>query len=298
MKKMAMTIKPMKSYKAPAYPTYGESRQDARLLERLPRRWGKGSPAASLIGTGIMIQIAGAGRGDDAQGNEAKAAIVERAGQERKTVADAARALPVTRVAPILEEALANDGRGGFGCIAVSAPVFLSESEAIDLIEAELKKTGLEWKDIVTVDGLQVPEKDDWASRGEMKKNQLQKLKTGPYTFDLGTADKSVVVKFLQMKDQAAWVGRESSTVQSFDLATLATQVGEAFRQRTDGKPVIIGLFFDPLTYPEKGRLTRTRDNYEQVEKETKERAREKLRLQVRHFAEYLKQEGELTIEN
>jgi hypothetical protein len=267
-----------------------------------------------LLGTGIIIQIAGAGRGDDGAVN-VDVQIVAPAEPLPKAIADAVRALPATRVAPILEDALANDGRGGFGCVAISAPVFLSENEAIDLIEAELKKTGLKWKDLVSVDGLQIPTfssrrntgfgqddlpktKDGEIDWKEAKKPRLKNLAEGTYTFDLGTEDKSVVVKFLQRKDFDLWNDtRDMSTFRSFDLSWLASEVSDAFKQRADGKPVIIGIFFEPSTYPEK-RKTRGatpaqwQDEYAQLQKETRERAKEKLRQQVQHFVEYLKQEG------
>jgi len=312
-----MTIKPLKSYKAPAYPTFEESKMDAQLLKRLPRRWGKNSPIASLLGTGIIIQIAGAGRGDDGA-VKVNVQIVAPAEPLPKAVADAVRALPATRVAPILEDALANDGRGGFGCVAISAPVFLSENEAIDLIEAELKKTGLQWKDMVSVDGLKIPAasaKRDLMGgredREDTRKLQVKTLVEGTYTFDLGTEDRSVVVKFLQMKDFDLWNdNRNMSTWQSFDFASLASEISDTFKQRANGKPVIIGIFFEPSTYPEKkerekrpeqGKVDldkireQVRTDYEKIRQETKERAKEKLRQQVQHFVDYLKQEGVVT---
>ena len=69
-----------------------------------------------------------------------------------------------------------------------------------------------------------------------------------------------------------------------YDLPTLATQMSDAFKARTNGAPVIIGLFFDPLTYP-------SREQY-QTGESTKALARKKLLQQVEHFVEYLKKEG------
>jgi len=353
-----MTIKPVKTYTPPAYPTYEESKQDAHLLERLPRRWGK--TLAPLLGTGILIQIVGTGCSqNDTQGKGVKITAVEPLGQKPKNVADAVRAIPATRVAPILEDALANDGRGGFGCVAVSAPVFLSEDEAIDLIRAELEKAGLALQTGVSVDGLQVPttsaknqwkkmkrfeeimrkerpdllekifktkcelnEKEDenknpaeiavlrveftaleekYATLEEELKEILRDNKLGfeegSYRFDLGTKNQSVVVKFLQWEDYPINLGW---SVIRFDLAKLATQMGDAFKARTNGNPVVIGLFFDPLTYPKDfswakldGLSGEQRNvEYEKIRKDTEKISREKLRRQVQHFVEYLKKEG------
>jgi len=315
-----MKIQPLKSYTPPAYPTFEESKQDARLLERLPRRWRKKNPIAPLLGTGILIQIAGSGCADkNVQDKDVKITFIEPREHDQNPANAAVRAIPATRVAPILEDALANDGRGGFGCVAISAPVFLSENEAMDLIEAELEKTGLKFHDIVTVDGLHVPSVpkpepassrrrssgilsvdsftlgDDsemsWEERNTLR---LKYLAEGAYTFDLGTADKSVVVKFLQTRDYSAWQDDSygmRSTWHSYNLAALATEVRNAFAQRETGEPVVIGIFFEPAVYPEKNRRE-AGVNRGQLREDTKKIAKEKLRAQVRHFVEYLKQEG------
>jgi len=298
---MAMKITPMTSYTKPAYPTYQESKQDAGLLNIIPKRWGNGSLIASLVGTGLLIQFACTGcRDSDNNDKETKTTLLFPSTEEqniakRKSI----RTIPATRVAPMLEEALANDGRGGFGCVAISAPVFLSENEAIDLIQAELEKTGLRFHDMTTIEGLQVPnpfaESKLWTRKGntstwERREEPVVKtLKKGAYTFDLGTEDKSVVVHFLQKKEFTIWEdgGMGGSTYQSYDLSWLATQMSDAFKKRKNGNPVIIGLFFEPSTYPlqEKGQAVETYND-------TKDRARDKLRAQVLHFVDYLKHEG------
>ena len=313
-----MKIQPVKVYKPPAYPTYLESKQDARLLERLPRRWWKNDSIASLIGTGFFMQVVCAGCDNDAAPATANREIAapQNPGPERTGVARAARTSPITRVAPILEDALANDGRGGFGCVAISAPVFLSEDEALDLIQTELKKAGLKMQKSVSIDGLPVPstpqsreervkemveemKKADWE---EKIKPRVTKLEKGSYAFDLGTADKSLAVAFLNGDDLGQWKAETGfwSSVRSHDFAWLATQVRDAFAQRDEGDPVIIGLFFEPSTYPLRDRDSDFRGlndeqrlaRYQTETKDTKERAREKLRVQVLHFVEYLKKEG------
>jgi len=311
-----MKIKPLKSYKTPAYPTIQESAQDARLLQNLPRRWGRCNPLATLLGTGLMIQFASSARGDEAMPDAVAniQALPPKEG-EQDAAQKIARAIPATRVAPILQEALANDGRGSFGCVAVSAPVFLSENEALDLIQAELEKVGLKLRDIVDVDGLQIPDPAEprfnfSRDKEEVKKSRVKKLVEGSYAFDLGTEDKSVVVKFLQKEDFDLWKDSPHgyvSSVESFNFSWLASEVSEAFKQRTDGKPIIIGIFFEPSTYPEKKEREKrpeqgkvdlekirehVRADYETIRQETKERAKEKLRQQVQHFVKYLKEEG------
>ncbi|MCL1856524.1 MAG: hypothetical protein FWF84_02635 [Kiritimatiellaeota bacterium] len=178
-----MKITPMVSYKKPAYPTYEESKANARLLNRLPQRWGKNGSIASLVGTGILIHIAGTGRGEETATQDVTVNIIEPVERDGSAVTrETVRAIPATRVAPILEEALAKDGRGGFGCVAISAPVFLSENEALDLIQSELKKAGLEMHNKVDIDGLPIPN-----SKGIPLDKLIEKIKQDAPTNPNGT---------------------------------------------------------------------------------------------------------------
>ena len=292
MKRTIMKIKPLKHYKNPSYPTYEESKRDARLLEHVPRRWKNGIPLASLMGSGLLLQTLCAGCKDNHEPKESVAVkLANLFKKKNEAAADNARAIPATRVAPFLEEALANDGRGTFGCIAVSAPVFLSENEALDLIQGEMEKAGLRMRDMVTLDGVLVPNTFQfWERKHELEKEikfNLRPLKEGAYTFDLGTDDKSVMVKFLQTGDFYRWEDDAfgNSTVSWVNLPWLVTQMRETFLQRTNGAPVIIGLFFDPMPGSDWEDFTNHKDL-------THENAREKLRKQVLHFMDYLKREG------
>jgi hypothetical protein len=275
------------------------------LLERQPRRWGGSRSIATLLGTGLMIHIVGSGCRSDSDGKPVRKTGIHIALQKAlEDIENKLRALPATRVAPMLEEALATDGRGSFGCVAVSSPVFLSENEAINLIEFELKKAGLKLREMARLDGLQVPATDvglDERGRGG-EELRPGKLTEGSYLFDFATEDGSVFVKYLYEKDHALWSNEPNygSSAQSYDFPWLARHVAEAFRQRTNGPPVIIGVFFDPMAdfYGD-----RIRDEHgfprhmgneisnPSVQKAA-ERNREKLRKQVSHFVEYLKQEG------
>ena len=301
-----MKIKPVKHYNPPAYPTYAESKRDALLLGHLPRRWKNGAPLAPLMGSGLLLHLAFTG----CHGNNGNALKQERAEQlppdsagKRDADRQVVRAIPATRIAPMLEEALANDGRGAFGCVALSAPVFLSENEALELILSELEKAGLKLRDIVAVDGLQVPESRTQLFANLGDEPRLKKLKKGAYAFDFGTGDKSVVVKFLHKDDYRKWTDDpyEGSTASYYDLSWLAKQMAETFRQRDEGDPVIMGLFFDPMVDCFQRDVLEKRvannefndsDDYFLEANVAGELGMEKLRAQVLHFVAYLKQEG------
>lgn len=303
---------PLKRYAAPRYPTMSEARLEPKLLERLPRRWLASQPLATLTGAGLLARALLAQAEERAPDGAAPAAAALRPDRpDDKPVQAPARQVrrAATVIAPLLDEALAQDGRGSFGCVAVSPPVFLSENEALELIQTELEKAGLKLQDQVTVDGVEAPlSADPYAAMT----GKEAKLGTRSYDFDLGDPGRSVVVEYFSRLDHDAWQQRERhSTVSSYDFPELMGRVSESFGKRKEGPPVVVGLFFDPLAHGsyrwggspdaeglsaslqafahEQERASSGR-NYEAL----KGVAREKLRRQVRHFVEHLQRTGVL----
>ena len=145
----------------------------------------------------------------------------------------------------------------------------------------------------------------------------MAKQVEGSWTFDLATEDGSLAVEFLSLEDE----GRESffrdlgTTVYSFDLAELAQRLRGEFATRTNGPPVAIGLFFDPVAYstvwdperrehvPRPGSSYAALSDWERDMLEydwgkkrglLQQDARELLREQVRFFLDWAQREGRL----
>jgi hypothetical protein len=158
-----------------------------------------------------------------------------------------------TVVAPILQKAMDEEGRGAFGCVAVDPPMILSENEALNLIEQEFAKAGVKLRDGYELSGFTRTVADKTRKPREDKRRPWcsvypTKKVPGKWTFDFATEDGSVAVEFLSKVDE----GRESldyncSSVSDTDLPALARRLRDDFATRTSGAPVAIGLFFDPL---------------------------------------------------
>ena len=307
-----MKIQQVNRYHTPEYPTLEETRCDAHLLERLPHRWMSARPFASLAGMGLLTKalMAHAEPSPVAAPAETMQTPINQAPSpaHKQTAVKQTKRI-ATAVAPLLSEALEHDGRGTFGCVANNPPCFLSENEALELIQSELEKAGLKLRDGMTVEGLEAPVK----MKPDTKRSQREPtLGTTHYEFDLGDPEKSVAIEFFSIRDHDLWMGGPWSTAPSYDFPELMELVSESFKKRDTGKPMMIGLFFDPLASrwhgvarnPNTRGLTEAQRQFmqEQTNKRdwqneleiSREVARAKLRKQVLHFVDYLKREGVL----
>jgi len=320
-----MKIKPVAKAAPSPIPTAAEAAADPSLLEAAPPRAPRG--AGALLGAGLLggLFAPAAGGTESAPPPEVPALDAERAADvEAAARAEEAREAVATIVAPILQKALDEEGRGAFGCVAVEAPCVFAENEALDLIRQEFAKAGVKLRRDCEISGFTrtIPDKEHPdAEDPERPWLYPAKQVEGSWTFDLATEDGSLAVEFLSLEDE----GRESFfrdlglSVYSFDLAELAQRLRGEFATRTNGPPVAIGLFFDPVAYstvwdperrehvPRPGSSYAALSDWERdmlecdwgEKRELLRRdARELLREQVRFFLDWARKEGRLPGQN
>ena len=307
-----MKIRPAKGRGEPKYPTRRQALENPELLKSAPARWEKVPGMAALLGALALC----AARPDAAAGEETPAAAAmdaaaekgERAGEKEIRKAGAA-------VAPILEEALAGDGRGSFGCIAVSPPSFLSEDEALELIREELEAAGLKLRDDAVLEGVPGPTGNRVDAQIVAKESEVSLITyqealdgepvLGPrkVRFDWADPERGVYVEYLARRDHRDWKGMDGSTVDFYDFADLAQKVSAAYGKYEAGRRTTFGVLFDPLAHPgvedppvddltpEQRRLAE-KEGKRASEEAGNARAKEKLRRQARYFVEYLRGEG------
>ena len=123
--------------------------------------------------------------------------------------------------------------------------------------------------------------------------------------FDWADPDRAVYIEYLTRRDYREWEGYGTSTADYYDFSKLAQRVAEAYGKYPAGQRTVFGVFFDPLAHegvevipianlpPEEKRLAEA--EYKRAAAAAQDdRGRDKLRRQVRHFVEYLRQEGVL----
>lgn len=223
------TVNPVKRYEQPAYPTIDEIA--SADLTRAPARWARLKSVIASLGTVALTMKAFA---QDAEPPAPTAVAPQPKGvKDKPTVA---QMMVATDICPLLPVAVAGEGRGGFGCVAVNPPVMLSECEALEIIEREFAKRGIVLKDCPEIDGVELPS---------------QPGKHRPVMLDFGNEQGDVLVEFISKGDIEFWKKPDRRMVMSsfntYDVRQAATNAVAALEKRTTGRPVTVGVLYDPL---------------------------------------------------
>lgn len=300
-----MKIQAVPAYRgASGYPTLAEIQRTPDLLARVPARWEQSSGFAALLG---LLALATAPRAEAAENETAPAAAaldpdVAVAPRDNGSAVQKTAAV----VAPMLEEALDQDGRGSFGCISVCPATFMPEDEALELIRTELEAAGLRLQEGVELDNVMAPvqkPEDAKLPSGPRDWEKGNELGPRPVRFDWADPERAVYVDYLAQRDYRTWQGRMVSLNDSYDFAALARKVAEAYGQHPATNKTVFGVFFEPLADPgvaqpkleglSSEQARRASWESERLEAAVKgEKSRDKLRRQVRHFVEFLNKEG------
>ena len=260
-----MKVTPIKDYREPRYPTIAEI--DSVDLSRVPTRWQNLKAVAASLGAAAMTLKA---ISIEAAETTSLATTVERGGEYPPSTSTSSINLgKVTDVCPLPPEKIAGDGRGAFGCVAINPPVMLPEGEALDIIEAEFKKRGIELVDGLELKGVKAPPRGKEAEKYQQTVADFEK-KGGKYDSratskgaplplvkrnwraDFGTKDGKIVVEYVSQGDEGVWNKSRLSdggwcSVSSYDIRSAAARVVEGASARTEGEPVTVGVFYDPV---------------------------------------------------
>ena len=277
---MMNKVTPVRKLQTPAYPTIREI-GDADL-SRVPSRWANLKSVVASIGTAAMALKSLALEANAAAAPAAPTAEAPKRGAEavRHEVDDASP----TDVCPLAAVAVAGEGRGGFGCVAINPPVMLGEAEALEIIEKEFLARGVKLKDCPELDGVSLP------SAPERKR---------PVMLDFGTEKGDVMVEFISCDDVRRWNKRDDSMVVSsfnvYDTRAAATNAVNAISARKGGERVSVGVFYDPFVYlPEDWKPSDEKAWWKERTAAGKRIAHEKLKAQIESFFDYLAKKGRL----
>ena len=303
-----MKIKKLKNYQTPVYPNMKEMAKTPEIMNKLPRRWQVPSKWMMIVGISSLLTRYMSAEDVDTMSSSIVAfpntGKLKQVGKEIKVEQN-----DKISFANILPEALAEDGRGAFGCMATNPPTFLSESEALELIHGELLKAGLKLKEDVKINGIKVKNPKKRYSR----KKDIPDNIIGEYRFDYTSEDESIIIEFLSKKDHDDFdASNMMCTVSSFDFPALTQKMKNSF-EKYNGKEATVGIFFDPLVSRNEGSSRFSWINTQGIkdkdlinfmrEEYTKksvtstlpqEKAKEKLREQVAYFVEQLRASNKL----
>lgn len=257
-----MDIKPVKGIEKPNYPLKDEVKAQT-LKEYVPKRW-TGSPAAK-VALGALAAMSLAGYTPSAAGeskyifpmNTSQVSSQQTVGVSEPPQTPTVEYIPEGSVAPAVLNVAPlfthGDGRGSFGCVMVAPPVFLSEVDALSVINEAAKEYGLTFssKDVPEFSNVRLPVTDltpESIDRitGQPEAGELVSLKA-----DFADSGHGIAIEFISVEDVKKWSsGPSGSTVEEYDTKGAAEQLSEsledAFSKRVN---YTTGVFYDPCEF-------------------------------------------------
>ncbi len=195
-------------------------------------------------------------------------------------------AAPTISVAPLF---LHGEGLGAFGCVMVSPPAFLSEDEALSVINGVAKEYGLAFstQGAPLLEGVLQPVTNIYEPENKAEADTPVSIMP-----DFTDSAHGVSIEFVSVKDVKAWhrdTGYEVS-VESYATQDAAAQLSEALENAAFDNlaEAAIGVLYDPLACVEQG----PDDISQQVAEENRALSVAQLSAQVKDFCEWLKAQG------
>lgn len=303
-----MEVKPIKSYREPAYPEKNIVLMNPNILKSLPQRWKGNVKIGIALSSLVMMMLSGCT--ERTGGLDGSGAV---SGGGGGTTTAQANTKPQVRheIAPIFRH---GDGRGSFGCVSVAPPAFLSEAEAFEVISEEAKREGILLSEGgLTLDKVEIPVTSLYYDpKGEKK--AAQSSKRGGLDLDGYDAGRKIAYEFISTEDIAAWKDENQgvwSSVDSYDAIGTAQRLRDGLKDGNAGNTVAV--FYDPMGFDEENRkqyMAKLREISEnnkltdqerqekraelsrQQEEELKESRKSLLREQVKDFLDWMKAQG------
>ena len=227
-----MKVRPQKHYRTPKYPTADKVHHCPELLKTLPYRWHT-RPAVCAALTFTLtsgLYSCGSQMSDTPDAGVIGAALSDNG---MNGLSDGDEAIAGVNV-PLFEF---GDGRGGFGCVSVTAPVFMSEDEAAQIIADEAAKYGVDIrrKTAPTVSDAEIPE----TSFGHY--DDLSTVK-GELKTDGRVEGTSFAVEFVSKDDYREWEAKDKTpltTFSTYDIKDAAKRLAE--------NNLNVAAFYDPV---------------------------------------------------
>jgi hypothetical protein len=273
---ITMKVKSITRYENPAYPVKNYISSVNAFMNLKPNRWMRNASIGVALST--IISLTNSACSQKTEGSDF--------GEAKKYL-----------TAPIFEH---GNGRGGFGCVSVAPPAFLSEEEALQVIQEEAKKQGV---DFIATDkelaGIKLPATSldlQYDEEGNLKKPL--RTREGILKLDGLDSEKAIAFEFVSKDDVKTWSENEgNSTFESYDMFNTAISL-EKDLEKEDEK-ITIGVFYDPVSYftkkgfsEEAEKIMKNKEGkFEDIEKQFKELSIKDLREQVKDFLKWLKAE-------
>lgn len=289
-------LSPLPNYKSPSYPTKEQILLHPELLRTVPRRWARNPVVLTALSLVLSAGLTACGTASDSilpdsnsapasdalgasnsasSGNSTISAASAEDSSQDSTENSAGD--PATLDIPIFAH---GTGRGSYGCESVAPPVFLSEEEAMQVIEEECAAQGIDLTGQKTISGTFPATSTLPVAISDSDSDETY---TGDLSLDGYSEDLGIGVEFVSTDDILDWKTDTgmAATVEEFDLKGTAQRLADC----TDN----VAVFYDPTA---DHYLEFTGSNEESYVESSKEQSLEELRAQVRDFLQWLKAQG------
>ena len=281
-----MEIKPVQSSQPPAYPRKEEVGAE-QIKASIPQRWVMTRAARVALGALAAMSLAGCAPIRDAATASPLATgdTVCETPTDGQVLAGVPMA-PSVQVAPLFSH---GEGLGAFGCVMVAPPAFLSEDEALSVINNVAKEYGLTFSAPGTPEFANVLQPVTNIYRPEEKEAADTLITLTP---DFADAEHGIALEFVSTEDVISW-HRETNyeiSVENYNTQDAAEQLSEAL-ESAEPQPygsVTVGVLYDPCEVAENAEG----EDWEAVEEMSRALSVEQLSAQVRDFCEWLKSQG------
>ena len=278
-----MDIKPVESIEKPKYPVKEDIKADL-LKNSMPKRWVSSTAAKIAFGTLAAMSLAGCAT---IQKNGASSVQPEETPsiEQTDTIYTQTAGVPLAPTVTVAPLFLHGEGRGAFGCVMVAPPVFLSEEDALAVINEAAKEYGLNFssKESLEFENVLQPATDinpDGLVDGEPTAESSDKIIN--LKADFTDSEHGVAIEFISVDDVKAWqISPSGASVEEYDTQDAAAQLSEALE---NAYPVgytsfTAGVLYDPCEFSED-------------ETEARSMSSEQLKSQAKDFFEWLRQQG------
>ncbi|MGI5849258.1 MAG: hypothetical protein ACOX8Q_04185 [Christensenellales bacterium] len=296
-----MDITPVKKTDKPKYPVKEDVSVDD-LKASIPKRWTLNAAARVALGTLAVISLAGCAADLPTVGIPAPpAAKTGEASFWNQTnsptiIFPQTVGVPEPSQIPVIEETLIGEpampmiyvaplfihgeGRGAFGCVMVAPPVFLSEDDALSVINEISKEYGLNFSDKNSPEfsGVLQPAVNINDPEDTKTSDKMITLKA-----DFADTGHGIAIEFVSVDDVKAWhQGPINLSVEQYNTKDAAAQLSEALETAINEENLsyTTGVMYDPCEFSKES------------EEKTRTLSKHQLKAQVKDFFEWLKNKG------
>jgi hypothetical protein len=300
-----MVVQGLRAYRSPPYPDMPAILDDPYILKTLPERWKRNAAVcAALAATSAMLLTACGSQAEPAaastgprQTSSPLASLQPTPSLTLPPTPSPSPSLtPLPTPSPQVQKGIPvplfehGVGRGGFGCVSVAPPAFLSEDEAFEVIKEEAAGAGL----LVEQRGVQLENIDLPITSMYTDKTKHHGYLKGTLVLDGINEEKKIAYEYVSTEDIELWRGKSdmASSVSDYDFLNTAKDLSVSINQYDSG--MAVAVFYDPgYKYDDSIRQIVTESGTEDAAiQQIKELVQVDLRAQVRDFIAWLKAQG------